>query len=288
MPRYLAQKHFMSDHQLDRLLQLIEQHPRLFVLTGAGCSTVSGIPDYRDQHGQWKRQPPVQHRDFMHSAATRKRFWARSLIGWPIMAQAQPNAAHHSLQQLEAKGYIQQLVTQNVDRLHRQAGQQQVIDLHGRSDQVLCMSCNHLHERYQIHQQMAENNPDYAHLSAAPAPDGDADLDNIDFSLVRVSDCHLCGGLLKPNVVFFGDNVPKQRVFNALDELEKADAMLVVGSSLMVYSGYRFCKRAAQMAKPIISINRGTTRADELLSLKIDSEITATLQPVATALPMLS
>lgn len=275
----------MSRTAPEQLLQFIQQHPRLFILTGAGCSTVSGIPDYRDRHGHWKRQPPVQHRDFMHNTATRQRFWARSLIGWPVMAQARPNAVHHSLQQLEAKGYSQQLVTQNVDRLHQQAGQQQVVDLHGRSDRVRCMSCQQLHDRQQLHQQMAANNPGYARLSARPAPDGDADLDDIDFSLFRISDCHHCGGVLKPDVVFFGDNVPKQRVFSALEALEKADAMLVVGSSLMVYSGFRFCKRAAQLDKPICALNRGTTRADALLTLKLDSEIASVLQPVVAALP---
>jgi len=270
------------------LIDFIHSHPRLFILTGAGCSTASGIPDYRDHNGQWKRQPPVQHRDFITRLATRQRFWARSLIGWPLMANARPNDVHTSLQRLEEKGYCQQLVTQNVDRLHQLAGQQRVIDLHGRSDQVICMDCHALHARNSIHQQMADENPAFAHYTATAAPDGDADLEGIDFSRFRVTDCPACGGMLKPNVVFFGDNVPKERVFNALDSLRQADALLVVGSSLMVYSGFRFCKQAAQLNIPIAAITRGKTRADELLSLKLDGDISAFLQPGARALPPLT
>ncbi|MBQ0782649.1 MAG: NAD-dependent protein deacetylase, partial [Amphritea sp.] len=235
------------------LTDFIHRHPRLFILTGAGCSTQSGIPDYRDKNGEWKRQPPVQHRDFLTSHATRQRFWARSLIGWPLMANARPNAVHESLQLLEQKGYCQQLVTQNVDRLHQLAGQQQVIDLHGRSDQVICMACDRLHDRNRIHQQMADENPEFAQYTATAAPDGDADLDGIDFSGFKVTNCPDCDGMLKPNVVFFGDNVPKERVFSALDSLKQSDALLVVGSSLMVYSGFRFCKQAAQLNIPIIA-----------------------------------
>lgn len=266
------------------LTDFIRQHPRLFILTGAGCSTDSGIPDYRDHHGQWKRQPPVQHKDFMTSLHARQRFWARSLIGWPLMAKARPNAVHTSLKTLESLGHTQILVTQNVDRLHQQAGQQNVIDLHGRSDRVRCMGCGTLHDRNQVHQQMAEQNPHFTQLSASAAPDGDADLEDVEFDQFRVTGCDRCGGLLKPDVVFFGDNVPKQRVYDALDNLQQADALLVVGSSLMVYSGYRFCKQAMQMNKPIAALTRGKTRADDLLTLKLDSPISECLVPAVTAL----
>lgn len=266
------------------LTDFIHRHPRLFILTGAGCSTQSGIPDYRDKNGEWKRQPPVQHRDFMTRHTCRQRFWARSLIGWPLMANARPNTVHESLQLLEQKGYCQQLVTQNVDRLHQLAGQQQVIDLHGRSDQVICMACNRLHDRNRIHQQMADENPEFAQYTATAAPDGDADLDGINFSGFKVTNCPDCNGILKPNVVFFGDNVPKERVFSALDSLKQSDALLVVGSSLMVYSGFRFCKQAAQLNIPIVAITRGKTRADELLSLKLDGDISEFLVPAAAQL----
>ena len=272
----------------DQLTDFIQQYPRLFILTGAGCSTRSGIPDYRDKEGQWKRQPPVQHKDFMTSQLARQRFWARSLIGWPLMAQAKPNGTHKSLQQLEQKGYCQQLVTQNVDRLHQQAGQQQVIDLHGRSDRVRCMQCDQLHDRNQIHQQMAFENPEFASLTATAAPDGDADLEDVEFDQFRITDCDRCGGLLKPDVVFFGDNVPKERVYQAMDSLQQSDALMVVGSSLMVYSGYRFCKQAANMGKPIVAITQGKTRADDLLTLKLDGEICEYLQPATEALASLN
>ena len=266
------------------LTDFIRQHPKLFILTGAGCSTDSGIPDYRDHHGQWKRQPPIQHKDFINSLHARQRFWARSLIGWPLMAQARPNAIHNSLQQLERLGHSQLLVTQNVDRLHQQAGQQNVIDLHGRSDKVRCLQCDSLHDRNQIHQQMAADNPHFRHLTAAAAPDGDADLEGVDFNTFRVTGCDQCGGVLKPDVVFFGDNVPKQRVYEAIDSLQQADALLVVGSSLMVYSGYRFCKQAIKMNKPIAALTRGTTRADDLLTLKLDSAISDVLTPAVNQL----
>ncbi|MBN0986235.1 NAD-dependent protein deacetylase [Amphritea sp. RP18W] len=278
----------MPNAMTQQLTDFIQQHPRLFILTGAGCSTQSGIPDYRDHNGQWKRQPPVQHRDFLTSHATRQRFWARSLVGWPLMANARPNGVHNSLKLLEEKGYCRQLVTQNVDRLHQLAGQQQVIDLHGRSDQVICMTCNRLHERNTIHQQMTAENPEYAHYTANAAPDGDADLEGIDFSQFRVSNCPACGGMLKPNVVFFGDNVPKERVFSALESLQQADALLVVGSSLMVYSGFRFCKQAVKQNIPIVAITHGRTRADDLLTLKLDGDISAFLIPAAAALTPLA
>lgn len=266
------------------LTDFIRQHPRLFILTGAGCSTDSGIPDYRDHHGQWKRQPPVQHKDFMTCLYARQRFWARSLIGWPLMARARPNEVHTSLQTLEDLGHSSLLVTQNVDRLHQQAGQQKVIDLHGRSDQVRCMDCGALHDRNHVHQQMAIENPHFTQLTATAAPDGDADLEDVDFHQFRVTECDQCGGLLKPDVVFFGDNVPKQRVYDALDNLQQADGLLVVGSSLMVYSGYRFCKQAVQMNKPIAALTRGKTRADDLLTLKLDSAISDCLVPAVKAL----
>ena len=268
-----------------QLTDFIHSHPRLFILTGAGCSTDSGIPDYRDHHGQWKRQPPVQHKDFMTSHYARQRFWARSLAGWPLMAKARPNDVHHGLMQLEQKGYCRQLVTQNVDGLHQQAGQHRVIDLHGRSDQVICMACHQHYDRNHIHQQMAEANPEFSRLTATAAPDGDADLEGINFADFNVTSCCHCGGTLKPDVVFFGDNVPKQRVYEAIASLEQADALIVIGSSLMVYSGFRFCKQAVKMAKPIVAITRGKTRADDLLTLKLDGRINELLLPAVAQLP---
>lgn len=256
--------------QSDELNAFLERHPCLFVLSGAGISADSGIPDYRDHQGNWKRPPPVDHRDFVTQHSCRQRFWARSLVGWPLMARAKPNAAHRGLAELEQRKQIELLVTQNVDGLHQRAGSTRVLDLHGRSDSVLCLGCQQRYSRTQVQQRLADDNPDFRDLQASAAPDGDADLER-DFSDFRLHDCDRCGGILKPDVVFFGDQVPKERVSMAMDALSRADAMLVVGSSLMVYSGFRFCRQAAQQGKPMAAINLGRTRADDLLSLKLQA-----------------
>lgn len=260
-----------------RLADFISRHDKLMLLTGAGVSTDSGIPDYRDAAGEWKRKQPVQHQDFMGNLLTRQRYWGRSLPGWPVIRDAQPNPSHHYLADLETRAHINLLVTQNVDRLHQRAGSLQVIDLHGRSDQVICTSCGYRCDRMETHTSCLELNPAYSQYQAEAAPDGDADLE-VDFSEFRVPDCPECGGILKPDVVFFGDNVPKERVETALNALQNSNALLVVGSSLMVYSGFRFCRRAHEWGKPIATLNIGRTRADELVSLKLDARIGSTLQ----------
>jgi NAD-dependent SIR2 family protein deacetylase len=252
------------------LKEFLQRHPRLFVLTGAGCSTESGIPDYRDADGAWKRKPPVTIQAFMADAAVRKRYWARSFIGWRWFGRARPNAAHQSLARLEAQGRIEKLVTQNVDRLHQGAGSTDVIDLHGRMDQMVCMECGRSWPREPFQQQLLDHNPDWAQLTADVAPDGDADLEARDFSSFQVPDCEYCGGVLKPDVVFFGEKVPADRVAESMAGLQRADAMLVVGSSLMVYSGYRFAIAAAKAGKPIAAVNIGRTRADDLLAFKVN------------------
>lgn len=261
-----------------RLAEFVERHPRLFVLGGAGCSTDSGIPDYRDTDGTWKRRPPVTYQAFTQDIATRSRYWARSLIGWPVIASARPNRAHAALAALEARGICQTLLTQNVDGLHQVAGSRHVIDLHGRLDRIVCLGCADVSARSAFQQRLAALNPQWAGLSASTAPDGDADLDEVDFSSFRVPECAVCGGMLKPDVVFFGENVPSARVSEAMDALSEADAMLVVGSSLMVFSGYRFALAAEQQRKPIAAINLGRTRADDLLALKIERGCGETLQ----------
>ncbi|WP_239952052.1 NAD-dependent protein deacetylase [Dyella terrae] len=253
-----------------RLREFIEAHPRLFVLTGAGCSTDSGIPDYRDANGGWKRPQPVTYQAFMAEQTTRQRYWARSLVGWRRFGRALPNATHHALARLEQQGRVTALLTQNVDGLHQAAGHRQVIDLHGRLNEVRCMNCAVHLPRDTFQQALVELNPDWAMLDAGDAPDGDADLDGRDFSSFAVPPCPHCGGILKPDVVFFGENVPRDRVDAAITSLNDADAMLVVGSSLMVFSGYRFAAAAARDGKPIAAVNMGKTRADPLLSLKIE------------------
>jgi NAD-dependent SIR2 family protein deacetylase len=265
---------------MTELRDFIDRHERLFVLTGAGCSTGSGIPDYRDDDGEWKRAQPVTFQDFVANEHTRKRYWARGLVGWQRLRAAQPNAAHRSIAALEHRGRIEQLVTQNVDGLHQAAGSRHVIDLHGRADVVRCMNCERRAPRMELQAEMIRRNPHFAELDALAAPDGDADLDGVDFAAFDVPVCEACGGLLKPDVVFFGENVPRERVQLAFNALECADAMLIVGSSLMVLSGYRFARAMAEAGKPIAAVNLGKTRADDLLSLKVT-------QPCAEALAFL-
>ena len=259
------------------LPEFIERHPRLFVLTGAGCSTASGIPDYRDANGDWKRAQPVMLQHFLADELTRKRYWARSLVGWRRMHAARPNGSHHALAALEQEGRVEQLVTQNVDGLHQAAGSANVIDLHGRIEAVRCMSCDVRVPRAEVQAELVRRNPAFAALDARPAPDGDADLDAADYAAFDVPPCAACGGVLKPDVVFFGEGVPKERVSRAMSALDRSDAMLVVGSSLMVYSGYRLVAAMAQAGKPIAAVTLGRTRADHLLSLKIAEECGAAL-----------
>lgn len=242
---------------------------RLFVLTGAGCSTDSGIPDYRDENGSWKRSPPVAFQAFMGSAAVRQRYWARSFVGWQRFHRAKPNRAHEALARLEREGRLELLVTQNVDGLHQAAGSGKVIDLHGRLDRVRCMDCESLLPREDMQDELLQRNAAWGGLQGRAAPDGDADLEGLPFGEFAVPSCARCGGILKPDVVFFGESVPRGRVEESMRGLERADAVLVVGSSLMLYSGYRFAHAAAQSGKPVAAVNLGRTRADEFLSLKV-------------------
>jgi NAD-dependent SIR2 family protein deacetylase len=265
----------LSDNALQ---SFIERHEKLFVLTGAGCSTESGIPDYRDEDGAWKRAQPVQFLPFMEKPAVRQRYWARSFVGWRYFSAAQPNDTHRALARLEEQGRINLLVTQNVDGLHTIAGSKRVVDLHGRLDVVRCMSCEHTVPRIDFQAQLLARNPSWVNLTARQAPDGDVDLEGLNFSTFDVPPCPVCGGILKPDVVFFGESVPKHRVQAAMEGVQRADAMLILGSSLMVYSGYRFAEAAATAGKPIAAVNIGRTRADELLTLKVSQRCSEALQ----------
>jgi NAD-dependent SIR2 family protein deacetylase len=269
---------------LDALQAFVERHPRLFVLTGAGISTDSGIPGYRDENGEWKRSPPITLQEFLGSPAWRRRYWARSLLGWPTVGLAQPNGAHRALAQLAAAGYVRALVTQNVDGLHQRAGSRDVIELHGSIGHVHCLDCGTAYTRASIQPLLEANNPEVAALVAHPAADGDAHLDfdgNLPFEIPA---CTACGGMLKPSVVFFGENVPRERVAQASTALDEADAVLVVGSSLMVFSGYRFCAWAQQRGKPVAAVNLGRTRADPILALKVEAPCAAVLEALVQRL----
>jgi NAD-dependent SIR2 family protein deacetylase len=252
------------------LQAFVQQHAGLLVITGAGCSTDSGIPAYRDTEGAWMRPPPMTFQQFMGTQAARQRYWARSMVGWSMFSGGKPNAAHQALQSLESKGYTGLLVTQNVDGLHRQAGQSRLLELHGSLANVVCMDCNSKLDRVDYQQQLLIENPAWADMTAVMAPDGDVDLE-ADFSCFRIPACGRCGGILKPDVVFFGEAVPRLRVDAVYKALEQASAVLVVGSSLMVYSGYRFVRDAVRQGKPVAAVTLGKTRADAVLALKLNT-----------------
>jgi NAD-dependent SIR2 family protein deacetylase len=245
----------------------------VFVLGGAGVSTDSGIPDYRDEHGAWKGGEPMQYRDFVGSEANRKRYWARSMVGFRFMASALPNLAHHALAALEQRGALSLLVTQNVDGLHRRAGSERVIDLHGRLDQVKCLGCGAITSRAALQSELAARNREFVGAAATLKPDGDAELSAVSYQDFEVVACATCGGVLKPDVVFFGENVPAPRVLEAMSALESSRLLLIVGSSLMVFSGYRFARAAARLGIPIAIVNRGKTRADDVATLRISQSV---------------
>ena len=261
------------------LVQFVRDHPQLTVLSGAGCSTASGIPEYRDDNGDWMHAEPVQFPDFMGSERVRRRYWARSYAGWGRMSKASPNAAHRALADLEERGFVTQLITQNVDNLHRTAGSQNVIDLHGVLHRVRCMDCESSVSRAELQQELERLNPEWAATITGVAPDGDAHIAE-DTENFEIPPCPSCGGILKPDVVFFGESVPRERVELARQALARSDALLVVGSSLMVYSGFRFAREAAAQNIPIAIVNRGRTRADDLATVKLAEDCGSALESV--------
>ncbi|NND59144.1 MAG: NAD-dependent protein deacetylase [Gammaproteobacteria bacterium] len=253
---------------MEALTEAIQASQRLLVLTGAGVSTLSGIPEYRDDDGEWKHSRPVLYQDFMGSNAVRKRYWARSMIGWNYFSRALPNRAHRALAMLEQSGRVDLLVTQNVDGLHQRAGSQNVIDLHGRLDVVVCQQCGASRDRASLQARLEADNPGFRATPSVVRPDGDVDLER-DFTDFVVPACEHCRGIVKPDVVFYGESVPRDRVSATEEALQRCDALLVVGSSLMVRSGLRFVHRAADRGIPTLLVNRGRTRADELFSVKV-------------------
>jgi NAD-dependent SIR2 family protein deacetylase len=278
--------------QAEALAAFLRRHRRLLVLTGAGCSTPSGIPDYRDREGAWKHRRPMTFAEFTGSAAARRRYWAGSLRGWPRVRDAAPNDAHAAIARLEAEGRVSRVVTQNVDRLHQRAGSRRVTDLHGRLDVVECLGCGCRVGRDDVQALLVAWNPH--HAAPLPAqggaangvdgelrPDGDVSVQG-SLDELRVPDCPECGGILKPAVVFFGENVPRERVCDAFTALEQSDALLVVGSSLMVFSGYRFVRAARALGRECAALNLGRTRADAELTLKVEGDCSQLL-PLAVA-----
>ncbi|RNL82432.1 NAD-dependent protein deacetylase [Halostreptopolyspora alba] len=242
---------------------------RVAVLTGAGLSTDSGIPDYRGPDSPPRE--PMTYQQFVSSAAFRRHYWARNHLGWRHMGDARPNEGHRALARLEREGVLSGLITQNVDTLHQAAGSRHVIDLHGRYDRVICLTCRRVTGRAALADRLATLNPEFTaeHADVEVAPDADAAVASTEG--FRVADCDSCGGILKPDIVYFGENVPKDRVERAYALVDRADALLVAGSSLTVWSGLRFVRRAARRGTPVVIVNRGPTRGDGLATLKAET-----------------
>jgi NAD-dependent SIR2 family protein deacetylase len=267
--------------ELDQALGVLARRP-VVVLTGAGLSTDSGIPDYRGPGSP--RRTPMTYQEFLSGEAAQRRYWARSHVGWARMAHAEPNAGHRALAALERCGAVHGLITQNVDGLHRAAGSTAVIDLHGRIADVVCVSCGRRSSRAALQERLAELNPGFVEAAGGAveaAPDGDAELAAVDG--FRTARCTGCDGVLKPDVVFFGENVPRERVARAYAMVDAAAALLVAGSSLTVMSGLRFVRHAHKAGIPVVIVNRGPTRGDGLATVRVDAGCSDVLPALAAA-----
>jgi NAD-dependent deacetylase sirtuin 4 len=272
---------------IEALVALLGQS-RWVALTGAGCSTESGIPDYRGPGRKGPPAKPILHDAFLRRAEVRQRYWARATLGWARFHGAAPNPAHRALAALEISGQLIGVITQNVDRLHHRAGSQRVIELHGALEDVRCLGCSGGHARADVHDQLVGANREWLQRRleelAVAAPDGDAQLEPADVIDFQVLPCPACGGVLKPNVVFFGGTVPEPTVTDAWALLDAADALVVIGSSLEVYSGYRFVKGAAARGQPVVIINQGPTRGDALATFRIEARAGVILPQLAARL----
>ncbi len=273
-----------AEADIDALCRLFEGR-EVCVLTGAGCSTESGIPDYRSPLQRERVRRPIQHQDFVRSERTRARYWARSLLGWPSFARFEPNACHRALSALAHAGHVRSVITQNVDRLHQKAGSPRVLELHGALERVVCLGCGALLHRDVLQAQLRALNEGFAERFAPELrPDGDAELPPSVEDTFVVPPCSACGGVLKPDVVFFGDNVSPALVEEAFEEVERARALIVAGSSLHVFSGFRFVRRAHERGIPIAVVNLGETRADALAHFRVEGRVSDVLGRVAARL----
>ncbi len=272
----------VPDDDLAPLVALLSGR-RFVALTGAGCSTESGIPDYRGG-GRTGPRNPIQHDAFMRRADVRRRYWARATLGWERFSGAEPNAAHRALASLESAGPLAGVITQNVDRLHQRAGSRRVVELHGALAEVACLRCGRGEPRPELQARLLAANPGWLEGAADIQPDGDAELDAERVAAFAVVDCRLCGGELKPDVVFFGGSVSERTLNAAWDLFAEAEALLVVGSSLTVYSGFRFVRRAQERALPVAVVNIGPTRADDIAAAKVSAPVGAILPRLARTL----
>ncbi|MEJ7597974.1 MAG: NAD-dependent protein deacetylase [Kofleriaceae bacterium] len=270
--------------ELDALTSLV-RGKRVVVLTGAGCSTESGIPDYRGPDTP-PRRPPIQHREFIDKLAMRSKYWARSVLGWPRLSAARPNRGHIALAALERAGAIAGVITQNVDGLHHVAGSELVVELHGALRRVRCLACDAVVPRDGVQRRLLARNPGWPERARAIeiAPDGDADLADELVAGFALIDCEHCGGMLMPDVVFFGGSVPRATLDAAWELFDRAEVLLVVGSSLTVFSGYRFVRRAAEREVPVAILNQGPTRGDPHAQLRVDARAGEALVALQAAL----
>jgi NAD-dependent SIR2 family protein deacetylase len=255
------------------------------ILSGAGLSTESGIPDYRGPTGLARRATPMTYQAFTGSAAARRRYWARSHLGWRHIARAAPNDGHHAVAELDRRGLLAGIITQNVDGLHQAAGASTVTELHGSLHRVVCLSCGQRTPRRDLHRRLAAANPAWEAGSAAMInPDGDAVLTDDATESFQVVGCAYCQGVLKPDVVFFGENVPPQRVQACYGLVERASSLVVLGSSLTVMSGLRYVRHAARHSLPVVIVNQGATRGDEYATATLDAPLGQTLTALAGAI----
>jgi NAD-dependent SIR2 family protein deacetylase len=276
-------EHLPRTTSLDPAVDLVAARG-VVILSGAGISTESGIPDYRGASGALRKHTPMTYEVFAGSAEARQRYWARSHLGWRAMTGADPNAGHRAVAALRASGHVSGVITQNVDGLHQRAGTApEVVDLHGSLDRVICLTCGDLSARTELERRLTEANPAFAGVADRVNPDGDVELADGAVRGFRPVDCTACGtGVLKPDVVFFGENVPKPRVDRCRALIDEAEALLVLGSSLTVMSGLRFVRRAAEAGKPVVIVNQGPTRGDRYASARIDMPLGPALGELVT------
>ncbi len=257
----------------------------VLVLSGAGLSTESGIPDYRGPTGLALRATPMTYQTFTGNAAARRRYWARSHVGWRRVARAVPNDGHYAVADLARCGLLAGVITQNVDGLHQAAGTPGVTELHGSLHRVICLSCGQRTSRADLERRLQAANPGWHPAPAARInPDGDAVLAAEAAESFQVADCSACRGVLKPDVVFFGENVPPQRVRACYAMVDSARALVVLGSSLAVMSGLRYVRHAAQLRRPVVIVNQGPTRGDQYAAALLDAPLGRTLTALTARL----
>ncbi len=269
--------------RLDEVVEVVAAG-NVAVLSGAGLSTESGIPDYRGESGTLRRHTPMTYDEFVGSLAGRRRYWARSHVGWRTIARAEPNVGHHAVAALQARGLVSGVITQNVDGLHTAAGSADVVELHGNLDRVICLGCKDISARQILDDRFTTANPTFEAVALQVNPDGDVELEEHAVESFALVDCTTCEGVLKPDVVFFGENVPRARVEECYRLVDEADALLVLGSSLTVMSGLRFVRHAHKAGKPVMIVNRGRTRGDEYATVRVDLPLGQALTDLTTRL----